>query len=406
MSRTPHGCGGRPERVFCYNLRMSGFGFDLLKTDKNTRARKGRISTPHGVVDTPVFMPVGTRAVVKTLIPAEVASTGAQIILGNTYHLMLRPGVETIEHAGGLHSFMAWHGPILTDSGGFQVFSLAPLVKLSDEAVTFRSPIDGAQHTLTPESAIDIQRRLGADIIMAFDQCVEYPAERSAVADAVRRTSAWAERCRTASETGQDGPTPGQALFGIVQGGAFEDLRRESAERIVELDFAGNAIGGLSVGEPRGVMMEVLGYTVPLLPETKPRYLMGVGDPIGILEAIGAGIDMFDSALATRMARNGTVFTSTGRVNIKNAAHARDFGPLDPACDCYTCTTHSRSYLRHIFTAGEILAHRLLTLHNLHYVGNLMSRARDAIGAGTYDEFTRTERAAAQASRTGNTAHV
>jgi queuine tRNA-ribosyltransferase len=378
---------------------MSGFTFELQKADTTTGARAGRITTPHGAVDTPVFMPVGTRAVVKTLTPVEVASTGARIVLSNAYHLMLRPGVETIERAGGLHRYMAWDGPILTDSGGFQVFSLEPLVKLSDDTVTFRSPIDGSQHVLTPEAAIEIQRRLGADIIMAFDQCVKYPADRAAVADAVRRTSAWAKRSKDAFESeGSGGPAAGQALFGIVQGGAFENLRRESVEHIVELDFDGNAIGGLSVGEPREVMVEVLGHTVPVLPATKPRYLMGVGDPVGMLEAIASGIDMFDSALPTRIARNGTVFTSAGRVNIKNAAHGADFGPLDAACDCYTCATYTRAYLRHIFMAGEILAHRLLTLHNLRFVARLVSRARAAIEAEEYASFMAQERAVFETS--------
>lgn len=373
---------------------MPGFAFELLKTDAATQARVGRITTAHGVIDTPVFMPVGTRAVVKTLTPQEVRETGAQIILSNTYHLMLRPGIDVIEQAGGLHVFMGWDGPILTDSGGFQVFSLSPLVKISDRDVTFRSPVDGSTHTLDPESAVAMQRRLGADIIMAFDECVAYPAQRPAVADAVRRTTAWASRCKRAfEEEGPNGPAAGQALFGIVQGGAHEDLRRESAAAIVDLDFAGNAIGGVSVGEPRGVMVEVLGHTMPLLPHDRPRYLMGVGDPIGMLDAVAAGIDMFDSALPTRMARNGTVFTSTGRLNIKNSRHATGFEPLDPACDCRACTDYTRAYLRHIFTTGEILAHRLLTQHNLHYVCGLLSAARSATIAGELGPFVRKQRA-------------
>ncbi len=368
----------------CYNPPMSGFGFELVRTDERTRARRGRIRTPHGLIETPVFMPVGTRAVVKTLTPEEVEETGAQIVLANTYHLLLRPGVETVEEAGGLHEFMNWHGPILTDSGGFQIFSLGPLVKLTDEDVTFRSPIDGATHTLTPESCIEIERRLGADIVMALDQCVTYPAGEAAVAEGVRRTTAWAKRCKQAFEETDD---ERQALFGIVQGGAVEDLRRRSAEAIAGLDFAGNAVGGLSVGEPRELMLEVLGYTLPILPEAKPRYLMGLGDPVGMLEAIVAGIDMFDSALPTRMARNGTVFTHAGRLNIKNARHSRDLRPVDPACSCYTCTHFTRAYLRHLYTLGEILAHRLLTYHSLFYLNELISQARDAIVGGGIKEF-------------------
>lgn len=393
---------------------MSGFAFELLKTDDRTPARAGRITTPRGTIDTPVFMPVGTRAVVKTLTPEEVRDAGAQIILSNTYHLMLRPGVEIIEQAGGLHSFMGWDGPILTDSGGFQVFSLSPFAKITGEGVTFRSPIDGATHQLTPESAIEIQRRMGADVIMAFDECVAYPAEEKAVADAVRRTSEWAERSKAALERSlptRSGDFRGsesasesnesQALFGIVQGGAFERLRRESAESIVDLDFAGNAIGGLSVGEPREVMVEVLDYTVPVLPAGKPRYLMGVGDPVGMLEAIAAGVDMFDSALPTRMARNGTVFTSAGRVNIKNASHAASLDPLDAACDCMTCANYTRAYLRHIFTSGEILAHRLLTYHNLRFVNRLVSGAREAVLAGALEEFVRRQRIVFEERDTG-----
>lgn len=381
---------------------MSGFRFELLKACSATRARIGRMTTLHGVIDTPVFMPVGTRGVVKTLTPEEVRATGAQIILSNTYHLMLRPGVEVIEAAGGLHEFMGWKGPILTDSGGFQIFSLSPLVKLTDEGVTFRSTVDGSAHELRPESAVDIQRRLGADIVMVLDECTRYPAEEAQVAQGVRRSAAWAKRCKDAfdgrpltkrADAGSEASQAGQALFGIVQGGTIETLRRESAERTVELDFAGNAIGGLSVGEPREAMLEVLDYTAPLLPADKPRYLMGVGDPIGMLEAIAGGIDMFDSALPTRVARNGTVFTSAGRVNIKNAAHARSLEPLDPACDCETCTGYTRAYLRHIFTAGEILAHRLLTYHNLVFVAALISGARDAVAEGDFKGFVSRNRA-------------
>lgn len=368
---------------------MPDFSFELLKTDETTAARRGRVTTPHGTIETPVFMPVGTRAVVKTLSPEEVRATGAQIILSNTYHLMLRPGVDVVEQAGGLHSFMGWSGPIITDSGGFQIFSLSPLVRLSDDGVTFRSTIDGSAHELTPESAVTIQRRLGADVIMAFDQCVPYPADEAEVAEGVRRTAAWAARCKDAFQASQPEARHSQALFGIVQGGAVKRLREESASQIAELDFAGNAIGGLSVGEPREVMIEILGYSAPLLPADKPRYLMGLGDPVGMLEAIAAGIDMFDSALPTRMARNGTVFTSAGRVNIKNAKHSASFEPLDASCGCYTCTTYSRAYLRHMFTVGEILAHRLLTYHNLFYINGLISEARDAIVAGNLRALVR-----------------
>jgi len=352
-------------------------GFEVLKRDGGTRARRGRLTTPHGVVETPVFMPVGTAATVKAVKPDDVKETGAQIILANTYHLYLRPGHEVVEKAGGLHGFMGWEGPILTDSGGFQVFSLAALGKITDEGVEFASHIDGSKHLLTPEKSIEIQRALGSDIMMAFDECVPYPAERGYVEESVKRTTKWLERCKAAHTD-----TSRQSLFGIMQGGMFDDLRRQSAEQIAELDLPGYAIGGLSVGEPKALMYEILDGCAELLPKDKPRYLMGVGSPDALLEGAALGVDMFDCVLPTREARHGRAMTRDGSVNLRNAVYTEDFSPLDAECECYCCRTFTRSYLRHLVMSKEILAATLISLHNLTFLSDLMAGARSAIEAG------------------------
>lgn len=357
------------------------FKFEVLHTDKNTRARVGRIITPHGEIDTPVFIPVGTKGAVKTLTPEELRGMGAQLILGNTYHLYLRPGHGVIKEAGGLHHFMHWDGPIITDSGGYQIFSLSPTLKVTDEGVKFRSIFDGSVHFLSPERVIEIQHALGADIIMVLDQCTPYPAEFDYVREAVLRTLNWAERCRKNHEN------PKQALFGIIQGGIHPDLRRLSAEKTLEMDFPGYGIGGFSVGEPHDLMFEILEPTLSFIPFGKPRYLMGVGNPSSLLESIGLGIDMFDCALPTRVARNGTVFTTEGKINLRNARYTRDFKPLDPSCSCYVCRNYTRAYLRHLHNIGEILAHRLLTWHNLAFIFNLLSDAREAILDDSFAKF-------------------
>jgi queuine tRNA-ribosyltransferase len=354
--------------------------FELKHKDNKSAARRAALTTPHGVIETPVFMPVGTNATVKAVLPESLEEIGAQIVLANTYHLFLRPGHEIVREAGGLHKFMHWNHPILTDSGGFQVFSLGETRKITDEGVTFRSHIDGSLNTLTPEKSIEVQNALGADIIMAFDECIGYPAEREDTEAAMRRTTRWLERCKTAHKN-----TDNQALFGIMQGGMYADLRRESAADITDLDLPGYAIGGLSVGEPKPLMYEILDMCVDLLPEDKPRYLMGVGSPDAIFEAVERGVDMFDCVLPTREARHGSVMTSVGDVNIKNAKYERDFGPLDPNCDCYTCRNYSRAYLRHLFKAGEILSHMLLSIHNLRFLQKLTKDIRTSI---TEDRFT------------------
>lgn len=360
---------------------MPQFGFDLLAQDNTTSARRGRVRTAHGTIETPVFMPVGTRATVKGLTPEQIEALGAEIVLANAYHLFLRPGADVIAGVGGLHRFMNWERSILTDSGGFQVFSLAGTFKLSDEGVRFRSIVDGAWHEWTPEDNVAIQEALGADIVMQLDQCPPYPAEEALVAQAVRRSAEWAARAKAAHRR-ED-----QALFGIVQGGVYEHLRLESAERIVELDLPGYGIGGYSVGEPHELMLESLGGVTAALPAEKPRYLMGVGNPTTILQAIAAGIDMFDCVLPTRTARLATAFSSQGRLNLRNARFARDDGPVDPECTCPTCTGYSRAYLRHLFTMKEMLGGILLSVHNLHYLLELTARARGAIETGTYARF-------------------
>lgn len=348
--------------------------YELICRDKDTGARRGRLFTPHAVIETPVFMPVGTQATVKTMAPWELQELGAGIILSNTYHLHLRPGEEIVERAGGLHGFMSWPGAVLTDSGGFQVFSLASLRKITDEGVAFRSHIDGSARFFSPESVMAIENALGADIIMQFDECPPYPATRAYLRTSLDRTLAWARRCMTAHRRPET-----QALFGIVQGGEHLDMRREAAQALVDLDLPGYAIGGLSVGEPKPLMYDVLAYTVPFLPVDKPRYLMGVGAPDDLFEGVERGIDMFDCVLPTRIARNGTVFTQDGKLVLKHARNKDDFSPLDEACTCKVCKTFSRAYIRHLLKADEILGLRLTSYHNVHFLLNLMENIRNSI---------------------------
>ena len=360
---------------------MPAVTYELIRQCPETGARAGRLHTPHGSFDTPMFMPVGTQGTVKTLSPEELHTMGAGVILGNTYHLFLRPGHEIVKKVGGLHRFMNWDGAILTDSGGFQVFSLGALRKISEEGVAFRSHHDGSKQFLSPEKSMEIQMALGSDIAKAFDECTPYPADYEYACRSMRLTTRWAKRCQ-AVHNRED-----QALFGIVQGGMYADLRQESAEQLVAMDFPGYAIGGLSVGEPKPLMYEVLEQTVPLLPQNKARYLMGVGTPDCLVEGVARGIDMFDCVFPTRVARNGTAITSQGRVVIRNAAYIEDFTPLDPECDCYTCRNYSRAYLRHLIRCDEIFGLRLMSLHNLHYLIKLMHQIRDSIIEGNYPEF-------------------
>ncbi|MCR4600560.1 MAG: tRNA guanosine(34) transglycosylase Tgt [Clostridia bacterium] len=357
---------------------------DILKKDSRTRARRGRLHTPHGTIETPVFMPVGTQATVKAMRPEEVKDMGAEIILSNTYHLYLRPGDNIVKEAGGLHKFMNWDRAILTDSGGFQVFSLGKLRKISEEGVKFRSYLDGSPHMLTPEKSIEIQNNLGADIIMAFDECAPYPADRNYVKNSLERTTRWLKRCRDFHKDVER-----QSLFGIMQGGMYIDLRKQSAEEIVDLDLPGYAIGGLSVGEPREIMYEVLNEAADFLPQDKPRYVMGVGTPDHLFQGVEFGIDMFDCVLPTRLARNGAAMISTGRINIKNQKFERDFTPLDHECDCYTCRNYSRAYLRHLYKSNEILSSMLLSEHNLHFLVNMMKNIRQAIEEDRFLEYKR-----------------
>ena len=346
-------------------------------------ARAGGLMTAHGEVETPIFMPVGTQGTVKSLGPDDLEAINARIILGNTYHLYLRPGDELIARLGGLHKFMRWNKPILTDSGGFQVFSLSTLRRLTSEGVEFSSHIDGSRHFFTPEKVISIQKNLGSDIMMVLDECVPYGAEYDYTKKSMNLTTKWARRCRQAYTQGSGN----QLMFGIVQGGFFKDLRFESARQLMDIPFEGFAIGGLSVGESKEEMLDIMYYTAPLLPEDKPRYLMGVGKPLDILEGINAGIDMFDCVLPTRNARNGTLFTSLGKVNIKKAEYKEDETSLDPDCDCYTCRNFSRAYLRHLYMARELLAYRLNTIHNLHFFLRLVFGARNAICEGRFGEY-------------------
>ncbi|MEX0365149.1 MAG: tRNA guanosine(34) transglycosylase Tgt [Ruegeria sp.] len=359
---------------------MTHFSFDLAATDG--RARTGVISTPRGEIRTPAFMPVGTAGTVKAMLPESVRATGADILLGNTYHLMLRPTAERIDRLGGLHRFMNWDRPILTDSGGFQVMSLAGLRKLTEEGVTFKSHIDGSKHALTPERSMEIQRLLGSDIVMCFDECPALPADRDRIADSMRLSMRWAQRSRDAF-----GDRPGHALFGIQQGGLEEDLRAESADALKGIGFEGYAVGGLAVGEGQEAMFACLDYAPEQLPVDKPRYLMGVGKPDDIVGAVARGIDMMDCVLPSRSGRTGQVFTRRGVVNIKNARHADDPRPLDEECTCPACSNYSRAYLHHVFRAQEMISGMLLTWHNLHYYQDLMQGMRDAIAAGTFEAW-------------------
>ncbi len=358
------------------------FDFKVLKEDGQTGARLGRIRTGHGDVDTPVFMPVGTQGTVKALTPETLRELGAGMILGNTYHLYLRPGHELIRGLGGLHSFMNWHGPILTDSGGFQVYSLGALRKVTADGVIFRSHIDGSRHFIGPELAVQIQEALGTDIMMCLDECTPYPATRSEAGKSLALTLRWAERSLAARTDAN------RALFGIVQGGMHPDLRVEGIEKLVEMRFDGYALGGLSVGEPKTEMMDIIRHAAPLLPADGPRYLMGVGLPEDIVACVAQGIDMFDCVIPTRSARNGLLFTNHEKVVIKHARYREDPAPVDDLCDCYTCRNYSRAYLRHLFMAGEILAMVLNTIHNVRHYLRLMERIREAIREGRYAEFS------------------
>ena len=357
--------------------------YELIKKDAKTGARRGRIYTPHGVIETPVFMPVGTQATVKTMTPEELKDmVKAKIILSNTYHLYLRPGDELVAEAGGLHKFMNWDGAILTDSGGFQVFSLSDLRNISEEGVKFKSHLDGSSHFISPEKSMSIQNNLGSDIMMCFDECVPYPADYEYTKRSMERTTRWAKRCKEAHKNPDR-----QGLFGIIQGGMYNDLREQSAKELVELDFPGYAVGGLSVGEPAELMYDVLEHTTPFMPEDKPRYLMGVGTPDYLIEAVLRGIDMCDCVLPTRIARNGTAMTANGKVVVRNATYERDFTPLDPECDCYTCQNHTRAYIRHLIKCDEILGARLLSIHNLRFLVRLMENVRKAIEEDRLFEF-------------------
>ena len=360
----------------------SAITYELLHIDKNSGARRGVIHTPHGDIQTPVFMPVGTQATVKAMTPEELKEIEAQIILSNTYHLYLRPGNKLVKEAGGLHEFMRWDRPILTDSGGFQVFSLGPLRKITEEGVEFKSYLDGSKHFLSPESVMKIENDLGADIIMAFDECCPYPSTYEYTKQSMERTTRWAERCKKAHTN-----TDKQGLFGIIQGGFYKDLRKQSAEDLIKLDFPGYAIGGISVGEPKEEFLDILKYTAPLMPENKPRYLMGVGSPDYLIEAALAGIDMCDCVLPTRIARNGTAMTWSGKKVIRNASFERDFTTLDEECDCYACKNYTRAYIHHLIKNKEILGVRLLSIHNLRFLSKLMERVRIEIENDNLLEF-------------------
>jgi queuine tRNA-ribosyltransferase len=380
--------------------------FEFLAADPQSKARRGHLTTAHGVIDTPAFMPIGTQGSVKAVSPRELHELNAQIILGNTYHLFVRPGLDVIRHFSGLHQFINWDGPILTDSGGYQIFSLAKLRKISDDGVEFQNHIDGGRAFISPEIAMEIQAALGGDITMVLDECVPYPCEYDYAAQSMEMTTRWARRCKEwkkenaqrstsnvqrptkeSATTNQQSAIDRQLLFGIVQGGTFEDLRKKSAQEIVQLDFDGYAIGGVSVGEPEDEMMRAVEWAEPLLPRDKPRYAMGLGTPPQLLEMIARGMDMFDCVLPTRLARNGTAFTATGTLNLKNAEFALDKGPIEQDCTCPACRDFSRGYIRHLIKAEEILGLRLITLHNLHFYLNLMDRARIEIERGAFDQF-------------------
>ncbi|MEG2361179.1 MAG: tRNA guanosine(34) transglycosylase Tgt [Christensenella sp.] len=359
------------------------FSFNVEAKDASTSARAGVLKTPHGEIKTPVFMPVGTQATVKAMTNEQVLESGAQIILGNTYHLYMRPGHELIREAGGLHKFMNWKKPMLTDSGGFQVFSLGDLRKLTEEGAEFQSHLDGSRHMFTPEKVVHIQEALGSDIMMVLDECTPYPADFNYTKHSMERTHRWAQRCIDA-RTRDD-----QELFGIVQGGMYPELRKTSAEEIAKMDFFGNAIGGLSVGEPKPMMYEMLDVVTPILPENKPRYLMGVGTADCLVEGVARGVDMFDCVLQTRIARNGTALVRNGKLVIRNAGYARDFRPIDDKCDCYACRNHTRAYIRHLIKTNEILGGILLSIHNTRFTIRLMEEIREHIKAGTFGEFRR-----------------
>jgi queuine tRNA-ribosyltransferase len=378
--------------------------FEVSTTDRDSKARRGRLTTAHGVVDTPAFIPVGTQGSVKGVSPRELRELNAQIVLGNTYHLFVRPGPDVIQHFSGLHKFMNWDGPILTDSGGYQIFSLAKLRKITEEGVEFQNHIDGARALISPEIAMEIQAALGSDIAMVLDECVPYPCEYDYAAQSTEMTTRWAKRCKDWKEKNAERPTSNiqlragksinsqpstrnSLLFGIVQGATFEDLRKTSAQAIVDLDFDGYAIGGVSVGEPEEEMIRAAESAEPLLPRDKPRYAMGLGTPPQMLEMIARGMDMFDCVLPTRLARNGTAFTATGTLNLKNAEFTLDKRPVEENCTCPACREFSRGYIRHLIKAEELLGLRLISLHNLHFYLNLMNRARTEIARGTFDQF-------------------
>ncbi len=363
-------------------MLLSRFRYELIKEEKHTHARLGRIYTPHGVIETPVFMPVGTQATVKAMTPEELKEIGAEIILSNTYHLYLRPGHELVKKAGGLHSFMHWDRPILTDSGGYQVFSLSDLREITQDGVYFKSYLDGSGHFIGPEKAMEIENALGADIIMCFDECAPYPAEWEYVKKSSDMTIEWAKRCKAGNSRPDE-----QALFGILQGGLYKDIRIENAKRMADLDFPGYSIGGLSVGEPKDLMLDAIETVENYMPKNKPRYLMGVGSPDLLIEGAIRGIDMFDCVLPTRIARNGTVLTSHGKLVVRNAQYAEDFTPLDSECDCYVCRNYTRAYIRHLFKAGEILAARLASYHNIYFLVKLMDKIREAIKEDELIEF-------------------
>lgn len=361
----------------------SPFSYEIKHICRQSGARLGVLHTPHGDIETPIYMPVGTAAVVKAMTAREMEEIGTQILLSNTYHLHLRPGEDLVAEAGGLHQFMNWKKPILTDSGGFQVFSLAGIRTIREEGVTFQSHIDGSRHFIGPEESMDIQQKLGADIAMAFDVCSPYPCDYDTAKENMERTHRWAERCKVHHQRRD------QALFGIVQGAFYKDLRRESAKALADMDFIGYGIGGLSVGEPKPVMYDMLDTLAPLMPAEKPRYLMGVGTPDCLLEDVYRGIDMFDCVLATRIARNGSVMTSKGRLVVRNAEFAHDHFPLDEDCDCYACRNHTRAYIRHLIKAGEITGGRLCSIHNLRFLIRLMERVREAIANDSFLDFRR-----------------
>ena len=380
--------------------------FQLLASDQHSKARRGRLKTAHGVIDTPAFMPVGTQGSVKGVSPRELRELNAQIVLGNTYHLFVRPGLDVIKHFGGLHNFMSWDGPILTDSGGYQIFSLVKLRKITEDGVEFQNHVDGARAFISPEIAMEIQAALGSDIAMVLDECVPYPCEYDYAAKSAELTARWAKKCRLWKEENAECPMPNaqrpteesaisnqqsaidrHLLFGIIQGGTFEDLRKQSAQQIVDLNFDGYAVGGVSVGEPEEEMMRAVESAEPFLPAEKPRYAMGLGTPPQMLELVARGMDMFDCVLPTRLARNGTAFTATGTVNLKNAEFARDKRSIEENCACPACREFTRGYIRHLIKAEEILGLRLVTLHNLHFYLNLMNQARTEIEAGTFDKF-------------------